>query len=121
MTPRIEISEEKKLIGMRLTMSFSDYKIGKLWGAFMPRRKEIIDSLNEDLHSIAIYPQTHFADFKPTNVFERWSAVEVSQFDNVPSGMETIVLPAGLYAVFEYKGLSTDTSAGIIETALYAR
>lgn len=49
-------------------------------------------------------------DFKPTNEFERWATVEVSDFDNVPNEMETFVLPSGLYAVFDYKGLSTDNS-----------
>jgi AraC family transcriptional regulator len=57
---------------------------------------------------MVIYTPTHFTDFKPANEFERWAAVEVSDFDNVPSGMETFVLPGGLYAVFDYKGLNTD-------------
>ena len=41
--------------------------------------------------------------------FEKWAAVEVPDFDTIPAGMETFVLPAGLYAVFDYKGSSTDT------------
>ncbi len=38
MTPRIETSNEKKLVGKRLIMSFANYKIGELWRSFMPRR-----------------------------------------------------------------------------------
>jgi len=108
--PRIETSGEKKLIGKRLTMSFADYKIGELWGGFAPRRKEITNNLTNDLISLVVYSPAHFADFKPTNEFERWACVEVSEFDSVPAGMETFVLPAGLYAVFDYKGLNTDNS-----------
>jgi AraC family transcriptional regulator len=37
MTPRIEISDEKKLVGKRLTMNFANYKVGELWKSFMPR------------------------------------------------------------------------------------
>jgi AraC family transcriptional regulator len=74
---------------------FSDYKIGKLWGEFMPRRSEITHALNQDLISMAVYPATHFSNFNPHNSFDRWAAVEVSQFDNVPSGMETTVPPTG--------------------------
>ena len=110
MTAKIETLSEKKLVGKRLTMSFADNKIGQLWKDFMPRRKEISNTLTNDLISMVVYNPTHFADFKPTNEFERWATVEVSDFDHVPNQMETFVLPGGLYAVFDYQGLNTDNS-----------
>ena len=57
-----------------------------------------------------LYKPNHFADFNPTSEIEKWATVEVSDFNKVPIGMETYVLPGGLYAVFDYKGLSTDSS-----------
>lgn len=110
MTPSIQTSSEKKLIGRCLMMSFADYQISELWKGFAPGRKEIKNALTHNMLSVTVYSQNHFVDFKPTNEFEKWATVEVSDFDNVPSGMETLVLPAGLYAVFYYKGLSTDNS-----------
>ncbi|CAH0994931.1 hypothetical protein EMA8858_01046 [Emticicia aquatica] len=110
MTPRIEISNEKKLVGKRITMSFANYKIGELWQTFSPKRKEITNNISKDLISMVIYQPNHFVEFKPTNEFERWAAVEVSNFENLPTEMETFVLPSGLYAVFDYKGLHTDNS-----------
>ena len=110
MTPRIETISEKKLIGRRLMMTYADYKIGELWRSFSPRRKEIANYLNNDLISLAVYQDSHFENFHSTNEFERWAAVEVSSFDNVPNEMETFVLQGGLYAVFSYQGLSTDNS-----------
>jgi len=110
MTPKIETSNEKKLVGKRMTMSYADYRIGELWGSFMPRRKEITNCINNDLMSMVVYQPMHFANFKPTNEFERWAAVEVENFDKVPNEMETYILPSGLYAVFLYKGTSTDIS-----------
>jgi len=110
MNPGIETSNEKKLVGKRLTMSFADYKVAELWKGFMPRRKEITNNLTNDLVSIAVYKPAHFADFKPTNEFEKWATVEVTDFDNVPNEMETFISPGGLYAVFDYKGLNTDNS-----------
>ena len=107
---RIERSNEKRLIGKRLTMSFANYKVGELWRSFMLKRKEITNNLNNDLISMVIYKPTHFADFKPTNEFERWATVEVENFDNVLSDMETFTLPGGLYAVFNHKGSSNDHS-----------
>ncbi len=110
MTPRIEFSGEKKLVGMRLTMSYADYRIGELWRAFMPRRKEINNTVSNELISFVIYSPTHFAEFKPTNEFERWATVEVENFDHVPDEMETYILPSGLFAVFHYTGLSTEST-----------
>ncbi len=110
MTPRIETLNEKKLVGKRLTMSFANYKIGELWRSFTQGRKDITHNLTNDLISLVVYKPEHFADFKPTNEFERWAAIEVVNFDSVPAEMETFVLSGGLYAVFDYKGLSTDNS-----------
>lgn len=109
-TPEIRLLKEKKLVGKRLTMSFADYKIAALWQSFMPLRGQITNALSNDLISMAIYKPGHFTNFKPTNEFERWATVEVSDFDKVPAGMETFVLPEGQYAVFHYKGLNTDNS-----------
>lgn len=109
-TPRIEILKEKKLVGNRLTMSFADFKIRELWQTFSPRRKEITNQLTNDLISFVVYKSNHFTDFNPTNEFERWATVEVASFDRVPVGMETFLLPGGVYAVFDYKGLPTDNA-----------
>lgn len=104
MTPRIETINEKKLVGKRLRMSFANYNVSELWQTFMPRRKEINNNLTDDLISMVVYKPTHFADFKPTNEFERWATVEVSDFNNLPEEMETFVLPKGQYAVFLHIG-----------------
>jgi AraC family transcriptional regulator len=110
MTPNIQTITEKKLVGERLEMSLSDYKIGELWRKFMPRRAEITNNLTTDLISIAVYTPSHFENFSPNNKFERWATVEVADFQSIPSGMETLILPGGLYAVFNHKGISTDHS-----------
>lgn len=107
MNPRIEIIEEKKLVGKKLTMSYANYRVGELWGFFMPRRKEISNSLSNDLVSLVVYKPNHFDDFNPNNEFERWATVEVADFVNLPEEMETFVLSSGLYAVFHYIGSST--------------
>lgn len=110
MTPRIQTTNEKKLVGKKITLSFANYKIGELWRSFLLRRKEIANNLTGDLITVAVYNPKYFADFNPTNEFERWAAVEVTDFDNVPKEMDTFILPSGLYAVFNYKGSSTDNS-----------
>lgn len=110
MIPRIETIAEKKLVGKHLTMTLSDYKIADLWKSFMPKRFEISNKLSDVLISMAIYEPTYFADFCSDNKFDKWAAIEVAHFDNLPNGMETFVLRSGLYAVVDYKGLNTDYS-----------
>jgi len=111
MIPRIETINDKKLVGKRMTMSYANYRIGELWGSFMPRRKEITNTLSNDLISLVVYAPNHFIDFKPSNQFERWATVEVENFNNVPDELETYNLSSGLYAVFNYKGMSSGAAA----------
>ena len=110
MTPRIETTNEKKLVGKKLLMSYANYKIGELWSGFMPRRKEITNGLSNDLISMVVYQLNHFDNFNPTNEFDRWATVEVADFVDVPDEMESYVLSSGLYAVFHYIGSSTGIS-----------
>ena len=111
MISRIETINEKKLVGKRMTMCYADYRIGELWGSFMPRRKEITNTLTNDLISLVVYAPNHFINFKSTNEFERWATVEVENFNKVPDEMETYNLSSGLYAVFNYKGMSSGSPA----------
>ncbi len=37
-------------------------------------------------------------------MFEKWAAIAVSDFDQVPDDMETLIIPSGPYAVFSYRG-----------------
>lgn len=91
-------------------MSLANNMTGQLWKSFIPRRNEVVNNLTNDMISMQVYKSTHFTDFKPTNEFEKWATIEVTNFDNVPDGMETFTLTGGLYAVFDYKGLSTEDS-----------
>ena len=110
MQPQIKTITSKKLIGQNLTMTFAANKTFELWRQFMPRRKEIINTVSSDLFSIQVFDDSFsFKNFNPNTSFQKWAALEVSSFDFVPDEMETFILPAGLYAVFLYKGLSTDT------------
>ncbi len=109
MKPSIVQLSEKKLMGLHITMSLANNKTGDLWKSFMQRRKEITNNLSNDLISLQVYNPIYFQDFKPTTTFEKWATTEVSDFNAVPKGMDTLVLESGLYAVFNYKGSSANT------------
>ena len=110
MKPRIEVIKEKMLIGNRLTMSLANNRTGELWRSFMPRRREISKPISNNLISMQVYKPTYFTEFNPAAEFEKWAAIEVSDYNNVPEDLETFTLTGGLYAVFDYRGLSTDSS-----------
>lgn len=108
---RQEILSEKKLIGIRMTMSLSANKTSELWRSFMPRLKEIPGKIGSELYSMQIFDHQYFAPFNPDNHFEKWASVEVQDNSIVPNGMETFTLPAGLYAVFLHKGAASKGAA----------
>lgn len=110
MEPRIEILGDKKLIGYKLKMSIAINKTGQLWGSFGPRIKDIKNRVTTDKISMQIYDATYHKNFSPMNEFEKWATVEVTDFSDKPKDMETFTLIGGEYAVFDYRGSSTDNS-----------
>ena len=112
MEPRFITISEKKLVGKRIRMSLSANLTAELWQSFMPGRKEIRNKKNADLFSIEVYDQNlDFNDFNPTTEFEKWAAIEVTEFDTVPAGMEAFALTEGLYAVFIYQGAANNSAS----------
>lgn len=108
--PVIVTLPEKRLIGKRKVMSLADNQTYALWHTFMSKRNEIKNILSNELFSIQVFPPSFdFESFNMHTEFEKWAAVEVSNFDILPNEMETIILQNGLYAVFHFKGLNTDT------------
>lgn len=105
MTPSIRTSQDKKLIGMKASMSLITDKTPELWQRFMPRRKEIEKVTGTDLILMQVYPSlAYFQQFNPANLFDKWAAVEVQNFEKIPDGMESFTLPAGKYAMFIHRG-----------------
>ncbi len=109
-TPHIVELQPVRLVGVRGSMSLANYTVAELWRNFMPRRHEVEGRRRPEYYSVAVYDPGHFDNFNQHHRFERWAAVEVSDEARVPDGMEDFLLPGGLYAVFEYKGISTDRS-----------
>lgn len=108
MQPLIKTLAEKKLTGHFIEMSFIENKTFQLWNGFMPKKKEIKNTINANLYSLEVYPENYFDNFNPSNDFQKWAAVEVSSFENLPSEMKTLVVSGGLYAVFLHLGPATE-------------
>jgi AraC family transcriptional regulator len=109
MNPTIKTFPTTKFIGKNLTFTYTDYRVFELWSSFMPRRKEIQNAVGSDLYNIQINPENF--DFQPNTPFVKWAAVAVANFEVIPDEMETLVIPEGLYAVFNYKGDQSNAAA----------
>jgi AraC family transcriptional regulator len=105
--PRIETLTEKKLVGKRIRMSLSHNRTSEPWRSFMPGRTESYDNLTPELFAMQVYDHS-LALGNYNHAFGTWAAIEISAIDTIPDGMKTSVLNSGLYAVFQYKGVSTD-------------
>ena len=108
--PRITNLQEKKLVGIAKQMSLVNNKTGLLWAQFAPKIKDIKNRVSEDKISLQMYPKDYYANFNPTTEFTKWATVEVVNFDSKLPELNTLLLESGLYAVFDYKGSSSDTS-----------
>ncbi len=105
MQARFVTIRTKKLIGKKLQMSVIHDRTPELWQSFMPRRKEVTNLENNFLYSVQIFESDQYFDkFSPEIEFEKWAAVEVAEFTNIPEDMEKLEIPEGLYVVFNYKG-----------------
>ena len=110
MKTRIESLPEKHFIGQFVEMSLAENLTYQLWSGFMPRRKEIENTIGDELYSIEVYAQDYFDKFDPDAVFQKWAAVEVSGRPPVPEEMEWLKIPEGLYAVFVHVGMTKEVA-----------
>jgi AraC family transcriptional regulator len=102
MEPIIKTFPTTKFIGMNSVISYSDYRIGELWGNFMPRRNEIQNTIGTELFNIQINSDNF--DFNPQTEFVKWAVVPVTDFKSIPDGMQQLIVQEGLYAVFNHVG-----------------
>lgn len=105
MKPKIVELSPKKLVGMYRAMSLANNQTQQLWQGFMPRRLEIKNRVSTAFYSMQKYDANLLTEgFALHTQFEKWAAVEVDDFDEVPAGMEAYELTGGKYAVFVHKG-----------------
>lgn len=110
MQPRIITVEAKKLIGQSIDMSLVNNKTFELFSGFMPNKAQITNAMSQDVYEVMVYDDAYFKTFNPNTNFTKWGALEVDGIETIPEGMKSYVLEGGLYAIFNYKGLSQDFS-----------
>lgn len=107
-SPTIETLDSMKVAGIHRSMSFADPAMRELWQAFRPRANEIPSRASEDFVSLRVFEQPVRGAPTLESRFEQWAAVEVTQFNDLPQGIDSHVLGGGMYALFTYRGRASD-------------
>ena len=106
-TPTIVEFKGALLCGASTPMSLRSFTPWTLWAKVMPKLARVSHRCNADLISLRYFDGIPV--FGPTTdpSFTYWGGAEV----NCPSeGLEHLEIPAGTYAVFHYKGVSSDSN-----------
>lgn len=110
--PRFEKCPKLSLVGKKLLMSIIENRTQELWKSFMPKRGQITNRVGEEYYSVEVYSGLdYFKAFDPIKKFEKWAAVKVNDYNSVPETMEQLIIPEGDYAVFLYKGESSNVTS----------
>ena len=116
MQPKIKEIEAVKLAGISKETSMANDKTEVLWKRFMSIKIKTLSLANRDLYSVEQYKKAFLkGEFDPQTKFEKWAAVEVDDYADLPEGLEKLELEGGLYAVFRHRG----TAQNFAGTAKY--
>ena len=103
MNPKIVECSELIVVGMSATMEQNEpRKIPKLWQQFMPRKKEIQNTISNELIAIQVYANDFLSN---PSAFEIWACTEVENLTEIPNEMQAFRISSGTYAVFQLKGM----------------
>ena len=102
---KIQSRNASLLGGHVLEMSLVENRTRELWEGFGPVRRNMGLAEDTELYSVEVYPDLdYFRSFDPKRRFQKWACIEVKHTQALPKGVRTLSLPAGLYAVFSYRG-----------------
>jgi len=103
--PQVKMIEPRRLIGMQREMTFADDHTGPLFAAFMPNKKIITGTLDNDVYCVKIFACDPYTVMTKNLTYTKWAAQRVEENTIAPPAMASLDIPAGLYAVFKYQGL----------------
>lgn len=95
------------LCGASEAMSLQTFTPWTLWPRVMPRLAQIRNRTSQDLISLRNFNGIPVLGPQAKPDFTYWGGVEVLEANK---GFEHLEIPAGTYAVFHYKGLSSDST-----------
>ncbi|MCF8340234.1 MAG: GyrI-like domain-containing protein [Chitinophagaceae bacterium] len=106
MIPVVKQMPDKLIVGRRIATSSAQYNPFELWSKFMPKRKEILNTISPELFSVQVFQENTFSSttFNENTLFEMWAAVEVSKIEQIPTELESTIIVGGAFVTFILKG-----------------
>ena len=100
MEPEIVTRSEAKVVGIARQYQEEDLNMETLWSAFRPNVSQITNRVGDD--AFGIYEEYH--ERENGVGFSYICSGEGADFNDVPEGMITRIIPAHLYAAFRHEG-----------------
>ncbi|WP_048641438.1 GyrI-like domain-containing protein [Cyclobacterium amurskyense] len=111
MQPKIVNIKDKHLLGISCRMSVNNNKTPELWKKFMSILHTISSNKPQEFIALQVYEASYFSSaFDPSKEFDQWACMEVENGKEIHQELTPFLLKGGLFAVFNYKGPSTDHS-----------
>jgi AraC family transcriptional regulator len=106
MNPKIVNTEEIKIIGLSIKTNLKDNKVPQLWQDYMKRDREVKNFVMPEIYLGVCINESDksYKEFTAETAFTEIVGKAVKNFDHIPQGMTTKVVPAYKYAVFTHKG-----------------
>jgi predicted transcriptional regulator YdeE len=98
MEPKFTEKKGFKVAGLKYVGKNPQPDIGNLWDKFVPRMNEPVNRINPNVTYGVCY------DMDAEGNIYYIAGVEVSDFENLPEGFDTVEIPDNKYAVFTHKG-----------------
>jgi len=106
-TPQIKEIQERKLVGFsKPTTLLTNAKHTQiLFQSLMPQRNSIAQAVKGAYYSLQVYSKNiDFRTFNPQTEYTKWAAIQVNAYTLAHKNLEQMTIPAGMYAVFQFKG-----------------
>ncbi len=104
MFKEIIVLPDFNVIGLTCKTSLSENLEPQLWDQFIVRSNEITGSKDIWLGVFPYKNILNFGDFADDYIFEYIAGLVVENFNSMPSGMISRIIPSSSYAVFTHKG-----------------
>ena len=102
--PKIVNIQNRFIVGKNIHTTLATNDTIGLWQQFRPKVHTIPNRLGTDFFSVHVYPDNfRLENFTLETKFQKWAAVEVSSFDDIPNEFDVLTL-TGKYAVFMHHG-----------------
>jgi len=105
--PRIVEYTGGRICGASAPMSLQSFAPRSVWEGFMPQLMAVQNRLNDQMISLRQYDGIPVFGPTANPSFTYWAGVEVTA---TQEGLQTLAIPAGTYAVFEYEGNSSEST-----------